>query len=133
MCTKHHANDNYYMYNPETKRIRISRDIKWAPFQWPTFYNGLNEILKPKQQSQQSNNNDKNNKDDDLDQGGGSESDIESVQTEESMETDTEKKQLTQLYPGILQNLQLTFNPSFSRPQHRVLQPRTLNQVHKAQ
>ena len=44
---KHHSNDNYYMYNPETKRIIISRDIKWAPFERPTFYEGLEEILKP--------------------------------------------------------------------------------------
>ena len=43
---KHHSNDNYYMYNVETKRIIISRDIRWAPFQRPTFYDGLNEILK---------------------------------------------------------------------------------------
>ena len=45
--TRHHSNDNYYMYNPETKRIIISRDISWALFERPTFYDGLEEILKP--------------------------------------------------------------------------------------
>ena len=44
---RHHSNKNYYMYNPETKQIIISRDIRQAPFKRPTFYEELEEILKP--------------------------------------------------------------------------------------
>ena len=130
---KQHASDNYYLYNPEMKRIIINRDIRLAPFQWPTFYNGLNEIIKPRILPQQSKkNNDKNNQEDDLDQEGGSESDIESVHTDESTKTDTEEKQ-TQRYPGMLQKLQTNLNLRFSRPQHRIQRPRKLNQVYKTQ
>ena len=66
-----------------------------------------------------------------MDQGGGSELDIESEHTDKSTKTDTEKAQQTQQYPEMPQKLQMTFNPSFSRPQNRVRQPRTLNQVYK--
>ena len=44
---RHHSNDNHYMYNPEIKQIIISRDIRWEPFERPTFYDALEEILKP--------------------------------------------------------------------------------------
>ena len=78
--SKHHANDNYYIYNPETKRIIRSWNIRWAPFQRPTFYNRLSEISRPRSdsQSQESDINDKNDHNDNLDQGGGRELDIES-------------------------------------------------------
>ena len=44
---KHHSNDNYYMYNVETKRIIINRDIRWAPFTRPSFYEDLDEVMRP--------------------------------------------------------------------------------------
>ena len=44
---KHHSNDNYYMYNVETKRIIISRDIRSAPFTRRTFYEGLDVVIRP--------------------------------------------------------------------------------------
>ena len=43
---KHHSNDNYYMYNVETRRIIISRDIRWALFIRLSFYEGLDEVFK---------------------------------------------------------------------------------------
>ena len=44
---KHHSNDNYYMYNDETRRIIISRDVRWAPFTRLSFYEGLDEVIRP--------------------------------------------------------------------------------------
>ena len=44
---KHHSNDTYYMYKVETRIIILSRDIRWAPFIRPWFYEGLNEVLRP--------------------------------------------------------------------------------------
>ena len=44
---KYHSSDNYHMYNVKTRRIIISRDIKWAPFIRPSFNEGLDEVLRP--------------------------------------------------------------------------------------
>ena len=40
-----HAGDCYRMYNPKTKKIMISRDIKWMN---EMFYNIQNDIQKAK-------------------------------------------------------------------------------------
>ena len=45
---KHYSRGCYYIYNIETKRMIISRDITWAPFVTPDFNNGLDEVLRPK-------------------------------------------------------------------------------------
>ena len=34
---KNHARDAYYMYNPKTCKVIISRDIQWAPYNRPKF------------------------------------------------------------------------------------------------
>ena len=45
---KHHLRNSYYMYNTETKRIVICRDIIWASFERPDFNKGLDEVFRPK-------------------------------------------------------------------------------------
>ena len=44
---KYHSSDNFCMHNVKTGRIIKSKDIKWAPFIRPSFYEGLDEELKP--------------------------------------------------------------------------------------
>ena len=86
------------MYNPERKQIIISRDIRWAPFERPTFYEELEEILKPQMENDRttieydtnSNHSDENDQEDNFNQEGGSESDIKSNNTEESIEEKTQ-------------------------------------------
>ena len=94
---RHHSYGNYYMYNPETKWIIISRDIRWAPFEKPTFYDELEEILILQTEKDatiitydsKSNCSDENDQEDNLNHLGGSEPDIESNNTEESIEENT--------------------------------------------
>ena len=85
------------MYDPETKQIMISRDIRWALFKRSTLYDGLEEILKPQIEKDRttivydfdSNFSDENDQEDNLNQGGGSDLDMESNNTEESIEEKT--------------------------------------------
>ena len=90
---KYHSSDNYYMYNVDTRKIISSRDIKWAPFIRLSFYEGLNEVLRPdvnreirKENAQQSDENeddDKNNSDEDMNHGGGNNPDDMEDEVEE--------------------------------------------------
>ena len=43
---KYQSSNNYYMYNVKIRRIISSRNIKWAPFIRPCFYEHLNEVLR---------------------------------------------------------------------------------------
>ena len=75
----------------------ISRDIRWAPFEKPTFYDELEEILILQTEKDatiitydsKSNCSDENDQEDNLNHLGGSEPDIESNNTEESIEENT--------------------------------------------
>ena len=87
---KHHSRDNYYMYNIETKRIVISRDIIRAPFVRPDFNKGLDEVLRSKinDENEEPNVNIKSSDEDEYDsetseQGGGYELDITIIDTED--------------------------------------------------
>ena len=42
---KHHSKDAYYMYNPNTRKVIVSRDIRWVPFQRPKFDNNMDGVL----------------------------------------------------------------------------------------
>ena len=43
---KHHSKDAFYMYNPKTRKVIISRDIQWAPFQRPRFMEDMDDVIK---------------------------------------------------------------------------------------
>ena len=43
---KHHSKGAFYMYNPKTRKVIISRDIQWAPFQRPNFMENMDGIIK---------------------------------------------------------------------------------------
>ena len=87
---KYHSNDNYYVYNVKTRLNIISREIKWAPFMRPSFYKGLDEVLKPdvnrqiqyenSQQIDEDEDKDENNPEEDINQGGGN--DLDDMQNE---------------------------------------------------
>ena len=131
------------MYNLETKRIK-SRDIRWAPFERPTFYEELEKILKPQMKTDRkiieydadSNFSDENDQEDNLIQGEGSELDIESNNNEESIEENTQPQpqplplpQKQNPHLGMIQELQTILNPNFFTPQNSVRRPRTSTQI----
>ena len=42
---KNHARDSYYMYSPKTRKVIVSRDIQWAPYERPKFEIDMDGIL----------------------------------------------------------------------------------------
>ena len=134
---KHHSRDAYYMYNPKTRKVIVSRDIQWAPYQRPKFMDEMNGVIKNVQTSSpvipdesvpivsDFNSSDDENIVQIFDQGGSVE--LEMQNNDHTMNNDdanqpniipnesSESKKMQ----NVLKNLNTSLNSSFTKPSRR--------------
>ena len=130
---KHHSNNNYYMYNVETKRIIISRDIRWAPFTRPSFYEGLDEVIRPDtnredqdeniQQINEDEEENESNPEKDINLGGGN--DLDDTQDEIEEMTQPEVRGIRMRH-----ELKTDLNPEYFTPKHATRRSTDNDEIH---
>ena len=134
---KHHGRDSYYMYNPKTRRVIVSRDIQWAPYLRPKFEAEMDGVLNnaPIDSNIISDDDvsvvhDSDSSDDEnmeiFDQGGRVESetqidDYESMDSDrnEQSDADPNKQNESKRMQNALKKLNSSLNPSFTNPSRR--------------
>ena len=121
---KRHSRNSYYMDNTKTRRIVISRDIKWAPFARPDFNEGLDEVLRPKMNDKDNEEPNANIESSDKDeygsetseQGGGYEPDITIIVTKDE---DQNPQQSSVKGNCMRQKLETKLNSVYVTPRNR--------------
>ena len=136
---KNNARDAYYMYNPKTCKVIISRDIQWAPYNRPKFESEMEGILKDESTSSEINEKDKqmpiiydsNSSDDENSeisyQGGCDELEIQEEENKDISETEkdiqkeinTENNNESKRMHNALKKINTSLNPKFTNPERR--------------
>lgn len=133
----HHVRDSYYMYNPKTRKVIVSRDIRWAPFSRPKFEAEMDGILNsaPMERNIISDDDksvvhDSDSSDDEnmdiFDQGGRVESESQN-DDDESMDNDAnepagadfDEQNESKSMQNALKKLNSSLNPNFTNPSRR--------------